>query len=221
MYRSLFFKEWIKTHRLIFLLGIIFVSVTAYIFLNISKLAQAGTIPLWGAIIENDYTLVSLIRYLPGMAGILFAIVQFAPEMQNKRLKLTLHLPLQEMKIICCMLGYGLVILSALFIITCMILLGGMSVWFSSEIVTANWMKSLPWFLGGYATYLLGAWICFEPVWLQRVLNALPAVCIVSFFYMEALSGAYLPFLPFLIIIIAAAFTFSFFSVTRFKNGMQ
>ncbi|NLX66309.1 MAG: hypothetical protein GXZ19_05985, partial [Bacteroidales bacterium] len=58
MYRSLFFKEWIKTHRLIWLLTILFAGVTGYIFLNISKLIQAGVIPLWGAIIENDLTLV-------------------------------------------------------------------------------------------------------------------------------------------------------------------
>lgn len=221
MYRSLFFKEWIKTHRLIFLLGIVFAGVTAYIFLNISKLIQAGVIPLWGAIIENDYTLVSLIKYLPGVTGMLLAIVQFAPEMQHKRLKLTLHLPLNETKIICSMLGYGMVILSILFVVTGIILLGGISVWFSSEIVTANFLKLLPWFLAGYTTYLLGAWISFEPVWLQRVLNALPAACLVSFFYMEAPSGAYIPFIPFLIAIVVAGFTFSFVSVARFKNGIQ
>lgn len=221
MYRSLFFKEWVKTSGLIYLLVMLFAGVTAYIFLHIAKLNQAGTIPLWGSIIENDFTLVSLIRYLPGVAGLLFAIAQFAPEMQSKRLKLTLNLPLRETKIICAMSGYGVVILSALFLVTGTILLGGISIWFSGEIVTANFMKMLPWFLGGYAAYLFGAWICFEPVWFQRVLNALPAVCILSFFYMEAPSGGYIPFLPYLIVIIAAAFTFSFFSVARFKSGVQ
>lgn len=221
MYRSLFFKEWIKTHRLIWLLTIVFAGVTGYIFLNISKLIQAGVIPLWGAIIENDLTLVSLIKFFPGAAGLLFAIVQFAPEMQSKRLKLTLHLPLNESKNLCAMLGYGVVILSLLFIITSLVLLGGISASFSSEIVMANFLKMLPWFLGGYATYLLGAWISFEPVWMQRVLNAMPAVALVSLFYMDASSGAYVPFLPFLIVIVVVAFTFSFVSVTRFKNGVQ
>ena len=79
----------------------------------------------------------------------------------------------------------------------------------------------LPWFLAGDVAYLLGAWISFEPAWMQRVLNALPAAGLISFFYMEAPSGAYIPFLPFLIIIVAAAFTFSFVSVARFKNGIQ
>lgn len=221
MYQSLFFKEWVKTRRLTLLLTIMFMAVIGYIFLNISKLIQTGAIPLWVVIIENDYTLVSLVKYLPSVAGLLFAIVQFSPEMQHKRLKLTLHLPLNETKIICSMLGYGMIVLSALFAITCLILLGGIAVRFSNEIVMANLLKALPWFLAGYATYLLGAWIAFEPVWLQRVLNALPATVLISFFYMEAPSGAYVPFLPYLIVFVLAAFTFSLFSVTRFKNGIQ
>ncbi|MEA4916139.1 hypothetical protein [Proteiniphilum sp.] len=221
MYRSLFFKEWIKTRRLVWLLAIVFAGVTGYIFLNISKLIQAGVIPLWGSIIENNLMLVSLIKFFPGAAGLLFAIVQFAPEMQSKRLKLTLHLPLNESKNLCAMLGYGVVVLSLLFMITCLILLGGISASFSSEIVMANFLKMLPWLLAGYATYLLGAWISFEPVWMQRVLNALPAVALVSFFYMEGPSGAYTPFLPFLIVMVVAVFAFSFVSVTRFKNGVQ
>ena len=221
MYKSLFFKEWVKTRRLTLLLAIVFAAVIGYVFLNISKLIQVGVIPLWGSIIENDYTLVSLVKYLPGVAGLLFAIVQFAPEMQHKRLKLTLHLPLNETKIICSMLGYGMVVLSVLFTVSCLILLGGIAARFSSEIVTVNFLKAFPWFLAGYATYLLGAWIAFEPVCLQRVLNALPAAALISFFYMEVPSGAYVPFLPYLIVIVLATFTFSFFSVARFKNGIQ
>lgn len=221
MYPSLYFKEWTKTHRLILLLGILFAGVTAYIFLNTSKMLQAGPIPVWGFILEHDLSLASHLKYLPGAAGILFAIVQFAPEMQNKRLKLTLHLPLNESRIVCTMLGYGVAALTVLFLLTCLILLGGLALWFSKEIVFATFMKVLPWFLAGYATYLLGAWISFEPVWLQRVLNALPAACIVSFFYIEAPSGGYVPFLPYLIAVIAASFTFSFFSIHRFKSGVQ
>ncbi len=221
MYRSIFFKEWCKTHKLIFLLSIVFAGVTGYIFLNVSKLIEAGVIPLWGGIIENDFSLVSLVKFLPGVAGLLFAIVQFAPEMQYKRLKLTLHIPLNETKNVCAMLGYGTAILSALFVITGLILLGGISIWFSSEIVMANFLKMLPWFLGGYATYLLGAWICLEPSWVQRVLNALPTACLVSFFYMEGPSGAYIPFIPFLIVIVMGSFTFPLSSVARFKNGIQ
>lgn len=221
MYRSIFFKEWVKTHKLIFLLGIVFLSIIAYIFLNISKLIQTGVIPLWGTIIENDVSLTSLIKYFPGASGALLAIVQFVPEMQNKRLKLTLHLPLRETNTLCHMLCFGVLILTVLFMITLLILLSGISIWFCTEIVMANFIKMIPWFLGGYVTYLLGAWISFEPVWLQRVLNILPSACIVSFFYMGAISGAYIPFLPYLMVIILATFAFPFFSAARFKNGVQ
>ena len=50
--------------------------------------------PLYGKSCCNGMSsCIDMLQYIPLIAGILMAIVQFVPEMQRKCLKLTLHLP--------------------------------------------------------------------------------------------------------------------------------
>jgi hypothetical protein len=221
MYTSLFYKEWIKTRKPLWLLSSVFAAAVAYILLTVAKQYQANPVALWEFIVQNNAAQAGYLKYLPVGAGMLFAIVQLAPEMQNRRLKLTLHLPLNESKIVGSILLFGFVALAGLFLASGAILLAGLRVYVPAEVVFANFITLLPWMLGGLATYLFAAWICLEPVWKQRVLNAIPALCCVSLFYTEALPGAYVPFLPWLIVLTVAGFAVPFYSAIRFKQGIQ
>lgn len=68
---------------------------------------------LWEVFILKNVVLLDQIKVLPLLAGIIMGITQFIPEMTKKRFKLTLHLPLGENRIVCLMLGYGMVCLLA------------------------------------------------------------------------------------------------------------
>jgi hypothetical protein len=221
MYTSLLYKEWIKSRRAVWLLTTVFAGVTAYILLTVAKQYQADATAYWELIVQNNAIQAGYLKYLPVAAGVLLAIVQLTPEMHSKRLKLTLHLPLDESKILCTILGFGLATLVALFTVTAAALLGGLQAYLSPEMVFANFITLLPWLLGGVAAYLTAAWICLEPVWRQRILNMTVGACCVSFFYIDALPGAFAPFLPWLFVLTAAAFSFPFYSMARFKHGVQ
>ncbi|MDR0414758.1 MAG: hypothetical protein LBH84_05010 [Prevotellaceae bacterium] len=222
MYRSLIFKEWIKTRRFILLSGVAFAALIAYIFLWLAQTSGSmGIVNLWETIISKEFSLVGHVKYLPLAVGLLLAVVQLAPEMQSKRLKLTLHLPMNETRIICTMLGYGLATLLMLFTLATLALVAGISVHFSREIALSNFLTALPWFLGGLQAYLLCAWICLEPVWRQRIFYAIPAACVLFSFYGSASPGAYVAYLPFMLFFIAASFFFSLHAAARFKDGEQ
>lgn len=222
MYRSLIFKEWIKTRRFILLSGILFAALLCYLFLWLAQaIGSMGIVGLWEAIIGKEFSLVAQVKYLPLAVGALLAVVQLTPEMQSRRLKLTLHLPMNETRIICAMLGYGIAVLLALFALAALTLAVGLSVRFSREIVLSNLLTALPWFLGGVQAYLLSAWICMEPVWRQRIFNAVPAACIVFSFYVGAAPGAYATFLPYMLTATAASFFFPLHAAARFKEGVQ
>jgi hypothetical protein len=222
MYKSLIFKEWVKTRRFVLLSGVAFAALLCYIFLWLAQAVNAmGIVSLWEAIIGKDFILTGQLKYLPPVVGGLLAVVQLTPEMQSKRLKLTLHLPMNETRIICTMLGYGLAVLLALFALTALTLAVGLSVRFGREIVLSNLLTALPWLLGGVQAYLLCAWICLEPVWRQRIFNAIPAACVLFSFYGSAAPGAYAAYLPCMLIFIAASFFFSLHAAARFKDGVQ
>jgi hypothetical protein len=175
----------------------------------------------WESFIQKDGSFFPYFEYLPLLLGVLLAITQYVPELQFKRLKLTLHLPLNENKIMLTMLAYGVGVVLLFVLITLPLLLLGLSQSFPPEIVWAAFQNVLPWFLAGFVSYLVAAWICIEPQWKQRILNAIPGICLLSFFFIHAKSGAYQPFDPYLIGAVIVVSFFAFYSTTRFKEGVQ
>lgn len=223
MYKALFYKEWTKTKRIITLLVVVFSAFVIYSFINTGQWFRVGgAVEVWSNVILKDiFILPSWFDKLPLLSGLLLGFSQFVPEMTDKRLKLTLHLPLPETKIVTFMLGYGVLILATLFLTTFIVLQVGLSAYYPSEALTAMTLKSIPWLLAGLTSYLFAAWICLEPVWRQRVFNALIALCLLVLFLIEGRSGAFIPFLPWLIALALVSFSFPFYSALRFKEGAQ
>ncbi|MDR0823687.1 MAG: hypothetical protein LBN74_01230 [Prevotella sp.] len=222
MIQALFYKEWIKTRRIILLLFVLFAGFVAYTFIDLAQMFRVNPPEvIWDNIILKDFLLIPNIKWLPLLAGILLAITQYVPEMVNKRFKLTLHLPLSENKIVIGMLSYGILVLSFLFAITYIVLLSGLSSYFPREFILSSFYVSCPWFLGGFAGYMLTTWIIYEPVWKYRIANAMVSICTLMLFFFDQKSGAYLPFIPYLLIIIIMSISFPFYAVIRFKEGAQ
>lgn len=223
MFKALFYKEWIKTRRIVLLAGIAFAGVIAYCFINTGQVFRVeGPIQAWGNIILKDMNVLPpFTQWLPILVAVAVALTQYIPEMVNKRLKLTLHLPLPETRIVSIMLGYGIVVLLSAYIVAYLILIAGLWLYYPGEIIAATVWKSLPWLLAGLAGYALSAWICMEPVWRQRILNAFVSVCILSLFFIGASPGAYAPLMPALVLLVAISYGFPFYSAARFKEGKQ
>ena len=91
---AIFYKEWIKT-RWYFLLAVLAtLGFTGYCMLRINRVVEMkGAAHVWEVMLQRDVIFIDMLQYIPLIAGILMAIVQFVPEMQRKCLKLTLHLP--------------------------------------------------------------------------------------------------------------------------------
>ena len=113
---AIFYKEWIKT-RWYFLLAVLAtLGFTGYCMLRINRVVEMkGAAHVWEVMLQRDVIFIDMLQYIPLIAGILMAIVQFVPEMQRKCLKLTLHLPYPELKMTGNMLLSGLVLLLVCF----------------------------------------------------------------------------------------------------------
>ena len=220
MNKALLFKEWIKTRWMILLMFAVFALAMGYIALRISSAARNVGMPhLWEVFILKNVVLLDQIKVLPLLAGIVMGITQFIPEMTKKRFKLTLHLPLGENRILFLMLGYGVICLLTLFTVSYGGFLWGLSSSFPREVVAASTV--LPQILCGFATYLLTAWIILEPVWTQRVYNAIIGLLLVSLFMIQGVPGGYVYMLPFLYGVLVLLAIYPKISIKRFKEGMQ
>ena len=223
IHTSLYYKEWIKSQRVLFLFAILLIAIIAYTWINVNQQFRIdGAVAVWSNVILKDASLVpAVVMWFPLLAGVLLGLVQYVPEMTNKRLKLTLHLPLPEVNIVVSMLSYGLIVLLATFIIFYAGIGLLLQTYYTTEIIQALSLKVLPWLLGGITAYLLCAWICLEPTWKQRICNALGGIAGISLYYLTAKSGAYTPFLIPLLVVMILSLSFPLYSTSRFKEGVQ
>lgn len=217
---AFFYKEWLKNRWFYMLSAIFSLLLCLYVTLNLHRLCNLrGAAHFWEAALTKDAIFIQLLHYMPLLLGIAAALVQFIPEMLQKRIKLTLHLPCNYFYSIGSMLLFGLCMLCCIFLLNLSALGIALRSIFAPEIVSHILLTALPWYLSGLTAYVLCAWICLEPNWKRRVLNGIVSACILRIFFMSDTPEAYNRFLPILAVYTLLICTLPFISVERFKTG--
>ena len=160
MYKALAYKEWLKIRW--FAIGALGMEVLAliYIFANLRAILEFNNVVmLWTSIVYKNYMFFNQIKYLPLAVGVTISVAQYLPEVLDKKLKLTLHLPMDESKVLLFLNLFGTIVLSILFIFIITALMIGSSIVFPSEITSAAFLSLLPWFLAGYMGYFFANFI--------------------------------------------------------------
>ncbi len=216
------YKEWIKTRIALLLLLIVSAALVAYAQMRIGKvITLRGASHLWEILLTRDNTFLETLTYLPVFSGIVVALFQFLPEMQQKRLKLTLHLPVTQNRIIVSMLLYGVVALILLFALQHLFLWLYFQKILAVELTKRILLTTLPWYVAGIAGYAFTAWVCIEPAWRRRLINALFGVAFLRLFFLVSFAEAYNGWIVALLLFSVVLVGFSYISVQRFKDGVQ
>lgn len=220
--KALSYKEWMKTRKLVggWILLLAAVSVYAYIDLTYT-IRMNEAVNVWFGILFQGTSVSALLMYLLPLAGISLAIVQFVPEMTQKRFKLTLHLPTSESRLVSSMLLFGYGVLGVLYLCCLVFLSLLVSRVLPFEGVSMMLSQVLPWTAAGLAGYGFTAWICIEPCWKQRAMNMLMAAGLLSVCFVSVYPEAYAGFGWGMAVLVAASFVFPFYSCIRFKQGVQ
>ena len=220
--KALSYKEWMKTRKLVggWILLLAAVSVYAYIDLTYT-IRMNEAVNVWFGILFQGTSVSALLMYMLPLAGISLAIVQFVPEMTQKRFKLTLHLPASESRLVSSMLLFGYGVLGVLYLCCLVFLSLLVSRVLPFEGVSMMLSQVLPWTAAGLAGYGFTAWICIEPCWKQRAMNMLMAAGLLSVCFVSVYPEAYAGFGWGMAGLVAASFVFPFYSCIRFKQGVQ
>jgi len=222
MKKAIFYKEWIKTHRYFWLALIVSSVFVIYALLQLQRvIGFKGVEHLWEILLSRETVFIELLTYVPLAIGVLLALVQFVPEIQQKRLKLTLHLPYPQRSMIGLMLAAGLVQLGIIFVLNYLTLWAYLQSILAPELVARILLTSLPWYLCGITGYLFAAWICLEPTWKRKILNFFISCGIIRIFFLSNVPQAYDGFIWILLLFTGFTFILPWLSVTRFKAGKQ
>jgi len=171
MIKSVLFKEWLKIKSAFWgLLGLWFI-IVVYIYFDIAyqlKFFEASII--WYNITVLGMQFYHVVYYIPLLTGLVLGITQYVPEITDKRLKLTLHLPVNESKMLLTMSGIGSIMLLIIYAFSLILLISVSSHYFAKEITYSMLSTILPWYLAGLILYFSTSMIILEPIWKRRIL---------------------------------------------------
>lgn len=183
MLKALVFKEWLKIRWAGLFMLAIFMLLIIKMTLNISYAIRIlGANNYWYEIITKGMLFFGDFRYLPALTGLVIAAFQFFPEVEENRLKLTLHLPMKENAILMYMTSLGsltvLVITGFAVIVLSIITL----MYFPKEVLNSVLLTTAPWLFSGLVGYFATSTIFVEPIWFKRIF-----FIFISFGFIDAL----------------------------------
>lgn len=223
MFKSMIYKEWLKTWTAIACLMLMLIGFTSYDFLALAKNASLqGYGFLWSYAVGKYSILVDNLIYLPVICGLALAAAQFIPETYRKCLKLTLHLPMSQLRTVSIMQGYGLVVLLVFFTIQAASLGIFLGHYLVADIVWRILFSLLTWYCAGLCAYIWAGAIILEPAWRMRIFETVLMLALLSTFYLSSQMMSYsCGILPLATVTTLAAFPLIHYSVRRFKDGVQ
>lgn len=223
MEKALFIKEWLKTRRVFWICFLVAVVLGLYTFIVLNRIAVAkGNDHIYLIMLLKDQLFLSdFIKFFPLAAGLAIGAAQMMPEMLQKRLKLTLHLPVSQYKSIGMMLVVAYIELIIIFFVQAVIVTIMYSYFLAPELVERTLVTMVPWYAAGFIAYSFSAAVCLEGTNYRRIIIGLVGVAILFCLYFPLPPEAYNPGLWFFILLIILLPLLSFNSVFRFKEGRQ
>lgn len=222
MKKALIFKEWLKLRKTWFVAFSLAAALTIYAMIVINRLITLkGVEHLWMIMLLKDNTFVEILKYLPVAVGVAIGAAQMVPEMQQKRLKLTLHLPFPQMRLCIVMLGFGIVLCALVFVAQWV----AVGIFYAriipSQLVWRVLLTMLPWYAAGLMGYIFTAAVCLEDTWRRRVIVSLLGIAMVMVCYLQSAPEAYNAFIFLIMGYVCVLLVLPLGSVMRFKEGRQ
>ena len=220
MWKSVFYKEWLKIRW--FLLGFTILGIVGvgYIFLKVQHdFTFQGGKNYWYSILFQKFQYFNYLKFLPLAGGLAIGIAQYFPETVNKRIKLTFHLPLKENKVLMMMHAFGTASLLASYLFVFMVFFLLSNVFFASEIVNGAIVSVFPWFLSGLTSYFFIALVVLEPMWKYRIFYSLIGGFFITIYLKSPVIGGYGPANPILFALTVCLSIALVFSAYRFRKG--
>ncbi len=218
--KHLIYKEWLKTKWFTSIAMLLNLGVVIYIFVSLrSSFISTGGVAYLSSLMTYKTQFFSLYRYIPLAVALLIGLSQFVPEVTEKRIKLALHLPLNNLRIIYTMVLYGFVLLLAIILPGILIFTGLISIYLPAEITVPILQTMCPWVLGGFCAYFLIAMIALEPIWKFRFLYILVSYEVLSLFLRHFSIGNAATLLPVLCLITCLSSIAPIYTSYRFNKG--
>lgn len=190
MFKSIFLKEWLKIKYPLFFLLIFSIFILSYFAFDLNF--QFSTIEpesmMWYRFIHLEHKPHFILYYFYLFVGIIVATSQFLPEIIQKRVKVTLHLPLNIFQNIFLHLLIGIIFICSIITLFSISLLRIISDYYPKEIVQVVFEDSLFFSLISLLTYIFISLVIMEQ---NRIKQLLKAVFTFLFLFYFSFQGSF------------------------------
>lgn len=192
MILAIFFKEYLKTRKSFLILVFLNLAILAYIYIDTRQLFSVEQAEMvWYRFFHLGQLHFELLKFVPFFTGALISCIQYFPEMQDERLRLSLHLPVSPHRLILAHLLVGLTMVISIIGLDLVGLAAVTALYFPREGVWLSLLTVMPWGLAGLAAYFGGALTLLEPDMKQRIFNMMIAAGTAGSFLFFAEPGGY------------------------------
>ena len=220
MWKSVFYKEWLKIRWFIVVYTLLGILVIGYIFLALKhNFAFTGGKNVWNAALFQGQLFYGFLKFVPLAGGLTIAAAQYLPETINKRLQLTFHLPLAENKVMLLMQAFGAGSLLISFLIFGGLFTGFSLIYFPIQMVADSLTTILPWLLAGLAANFILAQIILEPNRIFRFFYSLLGGFFLTIYFASSGTATYAPANTGLFFLTAMLSIVFVFSAYRLRKG--
>ena len=220
MIKSIIYKEWLKLRLFWGLATTVHIGLIAYILLKLrNTLISSGTVETWATMIGRDMLMINQLMFVPLITGLVLALCQWLPEMQIRRIRLTLHLPIDYTLSIGTMLLSSIGGMCLLFTTDAAILAAIQQIWLPRELVWRSFLTIQPWYISALLAYFVASWVILEPQWSVRCVNVLIGTPLVALCFLTSQPACYTAMIPWFGVLLVVTAGLPFYSIYRFKLG--
>jgi len=221
-FKAFFNKEWIKLRYVFLGLLTANIGMAVYLCLQLRFFNNYyDPIAVWDAWVSRGFLFFGRYQWLPVASSVILAVMQFLPEVQGQRVRLVLHLPLQEEVAVSLHLLVGVVMQLLLFMPPFLLFVWMSVVSFPQEMLRNLVLTAVPWYLAAGLAYYMIAALMLEFRWRYRVAYILLTVGSLRFLLMDGFFDLYQRVLPGFLIWVLLAFTIPLLSSYRFRKGVS
>jgi hypothetical protein len=185
-------KEWIKLRVPWLIMFVLSTGYALYLCLRVRRLFSLhDAVNIWNTWIEKNYLFFAPYLLIPLLCGLLIGGWQFLPETIQQRIRLSLHLPVGEDRMISWHVFAGLLAITTIILPACGMFLFTALWFFPTEMLTHLFWTLAPGVLAGFASYFLVVALHLEPAWRMRIVYLLMAAGALPLFFLDGFYGHY------------------------------
>ena len=195
--RAVLYKEIVKMRIAWSVLFFFNAAFMGWLFVGVRQLFRLDHPEVvWYRVLHLGQAHYTAFRYVPLGVGVVFACLQFLPEMRDERMRLSLHLPASTNGVVLTHLAAGLAVLGVIYLFDVAALVCMTLHYFPDDVLATTLLTVAPWLLAGVIGYLGTTLALLEPGLKPRVFILAVTAGLASPMLAKVMPGAFAGALP-------------------------